>query len=86
MRYGAASVIHAGKLYLIGGTRFNADGTREVLWASIAYDPATDRWTNYAPMPTARTGIGGSLVTLNGQQRIEVIGGSRPGNNLQYVP
>ncbi len=50
------------------------------------YDPTTDRWTNYAPPPTARTAIGGSLVTLNGQPRIEVIGGTRPGNNLQYVP
>jgi len=85
-RYGAASVVHAGKLYLIGGTRYNADGTREVLRANIAYDPTTDRWTNYAPLPSARTGIGGSLVTLNGLSRIEVVGGSRPGNNLQYIP
>ena len=86
MRYGAATVVQAGKLYLVGGTRLNADGTREVLRANIAYDPVTDRWTNYAPMPTARTGIGGSLVTLSGTPRIEVIGGSRPGNNLQYIP
>ena len=85
-RYGAASVVHAGKLYLFGGTRFNADGTSEVLRANIAYDPTTDRWTNYAPLPTARTGLGGSRVTLNGQPRLEVIGGSRPGNNLQYIP
>ncbi|HVQ48014.1 MAG TPA: hypothetical protein VMS62_14390, partial [Gemmatimonadales bacterium] len=85
-RYGAASVVHAGKLYLIGGTRLNADGTREVLRANIAYDPATDQWTNYAPLPAARTGTGGSLVTLSGKPRIEVIGGSRPGNNLQFIP
>ncbi len=85
-RYGAASVVHAGKLYLIGGTRLNADGTREVLRVNIAYDPATDRWINYAPLPTARTGLAGSRVLLNGLPRIEVIGGSRPGNNLQYIP
>jgi N-acetylneuraminic acid mutarotase len=85
-RYGAASVVHAEKLYLVGGTRVNTDGTREVLRANIAYDPITDRWINYAPLPTARTGLGGSRVTLNGQARLEVIGGSRPGNNLQYVP
>ena len=85
-RYGAASVVHAGKLYLIGGTRLNTDGTREVLRANIAYDPVTDRWTNDAPLPSARTGIGGSLVTLSGKPRIEVTGGSRPGNNLQFVP
>ncbi len=85
-RYGAASVVHAGKLYLVGGTRVNADGSKEVLRANIAYDPTTDRWINYAPLPTARTGLGGSLVTLNGQPRIEVVGGSRPGNNLQYIP
>ncbi len=85
-RADAASVVHAGKLYLIGGTRFNADETSEVLRANIAYDPITDRWTNYAPLPGARTGLAGSLVTPNGQPRIEVIGGSRPGNNLQFIP
>ena len=25
-------------------------------------------------------------VFLNGQPRVEVVGGSRPGNNLQYIP
>jgi N-acetylneuraminic acid mutarotase len=86
-RWGSAGVVHAGKLYVIGGNRPNPDGdTFETLRANIAYDPTTDRWTNYAPMPTARTGIGGSLVTLSGKPRIEVIGGSRPGNNLQYTP
>jgi len=85
-RYDGAGVTYAGKLYVIGGTRFNADETREVLRANIAYDPTTDRWTNYAPLPSARTGLAGSLVTLNGKPRVEVIGGSRPGNNLQYIP
>lgn len=86
-RWDAAAVVHAGKLYVIGGKKPNPGGeTFETLRANIAFDPTTDRWTNYAPLPSARTGLAGSLVTLNGQPRIEVIGGSRPGNNVQYIP
>lgn len=37
-------------------------------------------------MPIARISFAGSRVVLNGQPRIEVVGGSRPGNNLAYTP
>jgi hypothetical protein len=37
-------------------------------------------------MPSPRADIAASQVRLNGQARIEVVGGSVPGNNLQYVP
>jgi hypothetical protein len=46
----------------------------------------TNAWATAAPLPTARARIAGSRVVVGGQARIEVMGGSRPGNNLQYVP
>jgi hypothetical protein len=50
------------------------------------YDPATDTWAGRASMPTVRPEFGASRVVLDGQARIEVVGGSRPGNNIQYIP
>jgi hypothetical protein len=50
------------------------------------YDPATDTWRGRAPMPTVRSGIGASRVVRDGQARIEVVGGTRPDNNIQYIP
>jgi hypothetical protein len=37
-------------------------------------------------MPTLRLGIAATRVVLNGKARIEVVGGPKPGNNLQYLP
>jgi hypothetical protein len=43
-----------------------------------AYDPATDSWSTYAPMPTARHGLG--AIAVDG--RIYVIaGGPTPGGS-----
>jgi N-acetylneuraminic acid mutarotase len=85
-RWGGAGVALGGKLYVIGGTTSGDDGTWRAVRTTSVYDPATNTWTNKTPMPNARSGIGGSPVTVNGQGRIEVVGGRRPGNNLQYVP
>jgi N-acetylneuraminic acid mutarotase len=76
-----------GKLYVMGGRRYNAARKAfETLDITIVYDPATDRWTRRAPLPSARSDIAASSVFLGGQPRIEVVGGRRPGNNVQYVP
>jgi N-acetylneuraminic acid mutarotase len=86
-RPGAASAVLDGKLFVMGGTRYNASqDTFETLDITIVYDPITDAWTRRAPMPSPRARIAASQVLLNGQARIEVVGGSAPGNNLQYVP
>ena len=69
------------KLYVIGGVRGNM-----LTRATSVYDPATNTWSNKAPLPSARFGMAASRVVLNGQARIEVVGGARPGNNLAYVP
>lgn len=54
------------------------------------YDPLRDTWEK-KPLLT-EFGYGGASertatrVFLNGQPRVEVVGGARPGNNLQYIP
>jgi Kelch motif protein/kelch motif-containing protein len=87
-RPGAAAAVLGGKLYIIGGTRHNdsLDPPVETLNKAIAYDPTTNLWTTRAPMPSARSDIAATVVQVNGQSRIEVIGGPAPGNNLQYAP
>jgi N-acetylneuraminic acid mutarotase len=81
-----AGVALGAKLYVIGGMQRNSDGTITQVRTTSVYDPATNAWTNRAPMPTMRSGFSASRVVLNGKARIEVVGGSRPGNNLQYMP
>jgi N-acetylneuraminic acid mutarotase len=86
-RWMAAGATLGAKLYVIGGFQENADGSivSGVRTTSV-YDPATNSWTNKAPMPTARSGIAASRVVVNGKARLEVVGGARPGNNLAYIP
>lgn len=86
-RPGAATAVLGGKLYVIGGRRYNADlQAGETLDKTIVYDPATDRWTPVATLPAPRTGLAATTVLLNGKPRIELVGGTVPGNNLQYTP
>jgi N-acetylneuraminic acid mutarotase len=83
---GAGATVGA-KLYVIGGYQENADGTivSGVRTTSV-YDPATNSWTTRAPLPTAGSDFAASRVVLSGKARIELVGGSRPGNNLAYIP
>jgi N-acetylneuraminic acid mutarotase len=75
-----------GKLYVIGGREETGNGNDASVATTSVYDPVTDTWTNKTPMPTARYGIAASRVFLNGQPRIEVVGETRPGTNLRYMP
>jgi N-acetylneuraminic acid mutarotase len=86
VRAGAASATLGAKLYMIGGSRWNADGTATEVRATNVYDPGTNTWTTKAPLPTLRSAASADRVFVDGRARIEVVGGSRPGNNLQYVP
>ena len=83
----AASAVLKGQLYLIGGrVAHPPDGPIDTIRTVTAYDPTTNTWTTKAPLPSTRLGFAATKVFLNGQPRIEVVGGYRPGNNLQYVP
>jgi N-acetylneuraminic acid mutarotase len=83
---GAVSATLGGKLYVFGGNRINPDYSATPLRTTSVYDPATNLWTSRARMPTGRAGGMASRVVVNGQARIEVVAGSRPGNNLQFIP
>lgn len=86
VRGGAAYATLGAKLYMLGGFRRNADGTFTEVRATTVYDPATNLWTNKAAMPTPRSWVSAGRVVVNGRAGIELVGGKRPGNNLQYLP
>jgi N-acetylneuraminic acid mutarotase len=86
-----ASAAVAGKLYVIAGDRFvyNSDGSIgsiEAVATTSRYDPATNTWKNLARSPRGGDGLAADRVVVSGQPRIDLVGGARPGNNLQYVP
>ncbi len=86
-RYGAASAVLGARLYVIGGSRYNANtDSYDILAVTVRYDPTTGTWKRLADLPSPRSGIAASRIFLNGKARIEVVGGSGTGNNLQYVP
>lgn len=85
-RQGAASAVLGGKLYVMGGLRFNGVGL-DILDITIVYDPVTDAWTRRAFLPSPRYGTSASKVLLKGKPRIELVGGLQvTNNNLQYIP
>jgi N-acetylneuraminic acid mutarotase len=71
-----------GKLYILGAdTRIGSERT-----GVFIYHPLTDTWTSRPLLTNLQGGTTAARVFLDGRPRIEVIGGGRPGNNLQYVP
>ena len=86
-----ASATVAGKLYVIAGARFvfSSDGTLtgvDNVATTSRYNPATNTWKNLAPAPRGGPGLAADRVVVSGQPRVDLVGGPRPGNNLQYVP
>jgi N-acetylneuraminic acid mutarotase len=61
-----------GRLYAVGG-RIDGNYSRN-LASNEAYDPATKRWEQRAPMPTARSGIAAAVL----EGRAFVFGGEAP--------
>jgi len=57
------------------------------LYGINIYDPATDAWTS-RPLTTSAdvADMQASKVFVGGKARFELVGGSRPGDNLQYIP
>ncbi|HEX7024073.1 MAG TPA: kelch repeat-containing protein [Gemmatimonadales bacterium] len=65
-----------GKIYAIGGCDHHDPAPLDVPWVH-RYDPATDTWTEVAPLPTPRSHFEPSTLVRNG--RIVILGGrSRP--------
>jgi N-acetylneuraminic acid mutarotase len=85
-RIDGAATAQGALLYLFGGRQFtSALGWQPVRTVKV-YHPTTNTWTTAAPLPSARYDIAAARVFLDGRPRIEVLGGSLPGNNLQYIP
>jgi hypothetical protein len=80
-RDGGASAVMGDRLHVIGGI-IDGSETR----THIVYDPAKNVWITKAPLPSsAHARAVAAKVFLNGLPRIEFVGGSRPGNNWQYI-
>jgi N-acetylneuraminic acid mutarotase len=82
-RWRFASAAVGAKLYVIGGERIS---DRAPVTTTSVYDPATDTWKNLAPAPRGGPGLAAGRVVVSGQGRVELVGGARPGNNMQYTP
>src|SRR4051812_2460834 len=87
-RSSAAYAAIAGKLYIAGGSEEDLQHTGWFFLSRsvLRYDPASNQWTSLKPLPRDLLGLAGGRVIVNGQPRFEVVGGVRPGNNLQYIP
>jgi N-acetylneuraminic acid mutarotase len=85
VRNDAGFATYHAKLYIFGGWESPGDGTKSDVRTVNVYDPATDSWSNAAPLPAPRSGTSAALVVLNGQTRIELVGGPKP-DNLQFTP
>jgi Kelch motif protein len=81
------TVAMVAHLYMFGA-ELNGGGVPS--YGIFIYDPVSDTWEK-KPLHTEFSFWGVDELTptrifLNGQPRVEVVGGARPGNNLQYIP
>jgi len=84
--FGGGATEMLSRIYVAGGVGYDSVGNWVGLRSLWMYDPAVGDWTRRANLPTGRYGVAAAKVFINGQPRMEVVGGLRPGNNLQYVP
>ena len=85
-RWTGSGVALQGKLFVMGGFQRDQDRTVRLVRTTSVYDPTTDSWINKAALPKSFRSPGANRVFVNSQPRIEVVGGPRPGNHVQYVP
>jgi N-acetylneuraminic acid mutarotase len=76
----AAAAVIGGKFYVAGGERFAINGPIAIRRLHV-YDPATNRWTEKAPMPHAVSSAAGARLL----GRFYVLGGSANGRGRDYA-
>ena len=72
----------SGKIYIIGGAKYDKNSYGDIVNAVERYNPATDTWTDLKPMNIVRTDF--SLVALNG--KLYAIGGENEKNAEILLP
>ena len=77
MRSGIAAAALGGKIFVFGGES-NA-GTHN---QTESFDPANNSWRSWAPMPTARHGLGAAII---GPSIYVISGGPKPGATFSSV-
>lgn len=83
-QYPALAAATNGKLYAIGGMQVNEAIQIIPLTTVEEYDPATNTWTDKAPLPQARWNLG-AVGALNG--KVYVLGGDRSSSTVyEYDP
>lgn len=77
------AVVFDNRIYVIGA--FSGPFPQEnIVPHVLIYDPATDRWTQGAPLPAGRHRGGAGVVVHDGH--IYLVAGNRLGHNSGYVP
>ncbi len=71
-RSGIADGILNGQIFIFGG-----ESPQGTFATNEAFNPATNSWKTYSPMPTARHGLGAATV---GQNIYVLGGGLNPGS------
>jgi hypothetical protein len=74
---------YKAKLYVAG---CHSDEDWDGVYPMLVFDPAAGTWTERAAPPRSDYQTLSRVTLPNGQVTLELVGGSRPGNNLQYVP
>jgi N-acetylneuraminic acid mutarotase len=85
-RDGVASAAVGGKMYVIAGFRRAESGYPTPVATTSVYDPTSNTWTNLTPAPRSGPGLAAGRVVVNGEARVALVGGARPGNNFQFLP
>jgi len=90
-RWGAASDVLNGQIYVAGGSQSCPQGSVIVSFELEVYDPSADAWTSKMPMPTARwdlaaAAVNGKLYAIGGwdainQTALDVVEEFDPGTN-----
>jgi len=85
-RVDGPTAIMQAHLYVFGHyTAYRSGGT-----GIFIYEPLSDTWQSKPLLTTFsywdETRLAADRVFVNGKPRVEMIGGYRPGNNLQYIP
>ena len=80
-----ASATFQAKLYLVG---CHESGDFSGIHPMLVFDPQSGAWSEAAAPPIVATGHWWTLsrVVVNGEPRLELIGGMRPGNHAQFMP